>query len=46
MIRAVVDTNVLVTGNRRDFPEPFYGTAAVVNARQLLDRLADGALGL
>lgn len=30
----------LVTGNRRHFPEPFYGTAEVVNARQLLDRLA------
>lgn len=26
----------LVTGNRRHFPDPFYGTAKVVNARELL----------
>ena len=32
--------DVLVNGNRRHFPEPFYGTAEVVSARQLLDRLA------
>ena len=30
----------LVTGNRRHFPEPSYGAAEVVNARQVLDRLA------
>ena len=35
-----VPVDVLATGNRRHFPEPSYGTAAVVNARQLLDRLA------
>lgn len=29
----------LVTGNRRHFPEPRYGTAQVVNARDLLARL-------
>lgn len=30
----------LVTGNRRHFPDAAYGTTEVVNARQLLDRLA------
>lgn len=33
-------TGNLVTGNRRHFPAPFYGTAEVVNARSLLDRIA------
>ena len=33
----------LVTGNRRHFPGDRYGTATVVNARQLLDRLAASA---
>ena len=31
---------ILITGNKRHFPEQFYGTAKVVNARQLLIRLA------
>ena len=29
----------IVTGDRRHFPEPSYGPATVVNARELLDRL-------
>jgi uncharacterized protein len=30
----------LVTGNRRDFPEKSYGSARVVNARELMDFIA------
>jgi predicted nucleic acid-binding protein len=29
----------LVTGNKRDFPEAFYGPTRVVNAGELLDRI-------
>lgn len=32
----------LVTGNRRHFPERFYGSARVVNARELIDRIVLG----
>ncbi len=34
------DADFLVTGNGRDFPEPVYGRAEVVNARIFLDRIA------
>jgi uncharacterized protein len=33
----------LVTGNRRHFPNPFYGSARVVNARALLGRITPNA---
>jgi putative PIN family toxin of toxin-antitoxin system len=33
----------LVTGNMRHFPDPFYGSARVVNARGLLERVAPSA---
>ena len=35
--------DVLVTGNKRQFPERFYGSVEVVNARQLLLRLPPGS---
>ena len=35
--------DVLVTGNKRHFPERFYGSVEVVNARQLLLRLPPGS---
>jgi putative PIN family toxin of toxin-antitoxin system len=33
------DAEFIVTGNKRHFPEPYYGPARVVNAVELLDRI-------
>jgi putative PIN family toxin of toxin-antitoxin system len=40
---AAANAEYLVTGNRRHFPDPFYGSARVVNARELLNRVAPDA---
>jgi predicted nucleic acid-binding protein len=36
---AAAQADFLVTGNKRDFPEARYGSARVVNASELLDRI-------
>ena len=36
---AAAQADFLVTGNKRDFPEPSYGPTRVVNAGELLDRI-------
>lgn len=39
-MRQAALAEVLVTGNRRDFPETTYGVTEVVGAGELLQRLA------
>jgi predicted nucleic acid-binding protein len=36
---AAAQADYLVTGNRRHFPDPLYGSARVVNARELLEHI-------
>jgi predicted nucleic acid-binding protein len=37
---AAAQADYIVTGNKRDFPEACYGLTRIVNAGELLDRIA------